>query len=204
MERVAAPWRGASSDRVRPAPACASLRDRLPHQGSPCPPPRSSSARSPRGSATPRAGLAGRDARAAIGRRGFDDGRGRGVRRAGDDRRRDACGARTAGTGSSWSRAATGRCGTRRRRLASSGVEVGILPCGTGNLYAAAVGVPRALPAAIEALATGVATPFDHATVQLVAPPGGPGQPDRCRAWASASRAGPGSTPSSSRRPIAS
>ena len=51
---------------------------------------------------------------------------------------------------------------------------MGILPCGTGNLYATAVGVPRALPAALEALATGVATPFDHATVQFVAPPGDP------------------------------
>ena len=56
--------------------------------------------------------------------------------------------------------------------LVSSGVEVGILPCGTGNLYATAVGIPRALPAALEALATGVATPFDHATVRFVAPPG--------------------------------
>jgi diacylglycerol kinase (ATP) len=58
--------------------------------------------------------------------------------------------------------------------LTSSGIEVGILPCGTGNLYATAVGVPRALPAALEALASGVATPFDHATVQFVAPPGDP------------------------------
>ncbi len=58
--------------------------------------------------------------------------------------------------------------------LASSGIDVGILPCGTGNLYAAAVGLPRALPAAIETLATGVAAPFDHATVQLIAPGGSP------------------------------
>jgi diacylglycerol kinase (ATP) len=56
--------------------------------------------------------------------------------------------------------------------LASSGVEIGLLPCGTGNLYATAAGVPRALPQAIEALASGVATPVDHAEVRLVAPAG--------------------------------
>jgi diacylglycerol kinase family enzyme len=54
--------------------------------------------------------------------------------------------------------------------LAHTGVEVGILPCGTGNLYATAVGVPRTLDAAVEALATGVARPFDLGEVVFLAP----------------------------------
>ncbi len=81
---------------------------------------------------------------------------------------------------------------------------MGILPCGTGNLYATAIGLPRALPAAIEALATGIATSFDHATVQLIAPHWTTREMRRYRAWGSASRAGPGSMPSSSRRQTAS
>ena len=56
--------------------------------------------------------------------------------------------------------------------LASSGIDVGLLPCGTGNLYATAVGVPRTVPAALEALATGVPTPFDLARVRFLPPPG--------------------------------
>jgi diacylglycerol kinase (ATP) len=55
--------------------------------------------------------------------------------------------------------------------LANSGIDVGILPCGTGNLYATAVGVPRSLPKALDALASGTAGPVDHASVQLVSPP---------------------------------
>ena len=51
--------------------------------------------------------------------------------------------------------------------LADSGVAVGLLPCGTGNLYAASVGIPRALDRAISALATGTPRPFDLGEVRL-------------------------------------
>ncbi len=51
--------------------------------------------------------------------------------------------------------------------LAGSGVTVGILPCGTGNLYAASVGVPRGLEAAVAALASGTPSPFDVGEVRL-------------------------------------
>jgi diacylglycerol kinase family enzyme len=56
--------------------------------------------------------------------------------------------------------------------LAGTGVDVGILPCGTGNLYATAVGVPRSIVKALGAVATGSPRPADHASVRLVAPPG--------------------------------
>ena len=143
-----------------------------------------------------------RDARIVIGRRGFDDVE---VVESGDPAT-IAAATRTALDRGDRLVVIAGGDGTLRdasAALAASGVDVGILPCGTGNLYATAVGVPRAMPAALEALATGVATPFDHATVQFVAPPGdtaGPMPP----AWASASRAGQGSMPSSSPRPIGS
>ncbi|HET7828496.1 MAG TPA: diacylglycerol kinase family protein [Candidatus Limnocylindrales bacterium] len=58
--------------------------------------------------------------------------------------------------------------------LAGTSLDVAILPCGTGNLYATAVGVPRSMPKALEAVATGSPTPVDHASVRLVAPPGMP------------------------------
>jgi diacylglycerol kinase family enzyme len=51
--------------------------------------------------------------------------------------------------------------------LAGSGVAVGLLPCGTGNLYAASVGVPRALDRAIAALVAGTPRPFDLGDVRL-------------------------------------
>ena len=51
--------------------------------------------------------------------------------------------------------------------LADSGVAVGLLPCGTGNLYAASVGVPGALDRALSALATGWPRPFDLGEVRL-------------------------------------
>ena len=113
------------------------------------------------------------DARIAIGRRGFDDLE---VVESGDPSTIAAATRRARDRGDRLVVIAGGD-GTLRdasEALAASGVEVGILPCGTGNLYATAVGVPRALPAAVEALATGVATPFDLATVQFVAPPGVP------------------------------
>jgi diacylglycerol kinase (ATP) len=54
--------------------------------------------------------------------------------------------------------------------LAGSGVAVGLLPCGTGNLYAASVGVPRSLDRAISALATGTPRPYDLGEVRLDRP----------------------------------
>ena len=106
------------------------------------------------------------DARVAIGRRGFDDLE---VVESGDPAT-IAAATRTARDRGDRLVVIAGGDGTMRdasEALAASGIEVGILPCGTGNLYATAVGVPRALPAAVEALATGVATPFDHATVPV-------------------------------------
>ena len=65
--------------------------------------------------------------------------------------------------------------------LAGTGMPVGIVPCGTGNLYATAIGVPRGVKAAVAALATGRPRRFDVGEVRMVAPPGGigagPGQP---------------------------
>ena len=110
-------------------------------------------------------------ARAAIGRRGIDDLE---IVESGDPATIAAATRAAAGRGDRLVVIAGGD-GTVRDAsgaLASSGVDVGLLPCGTGNLYATAVGVPRALPAALEALATGVATPFDYATVAFVSPPG--------------------------------
>ena len=54
--------------------------------------------------------------------------------------------------------------------LAGSGIPVGIVPCGTGNLYATAVGVPRDLDDAIAAIRTGTTVPHDVGQVRLVPP----------------------------------
>ncbi len=51
--------------------------------------------------------------------------------------------------------------------LAGTGVAVGIVPCGTGNLYAAAIGVPRDLHAAAAALATGQPRRLDVGEVRM-------------------------------------
>jgi diacylglycerol kinase family enzyme len=51
--------------------------------------------------------------------------------------------------------------------LTGSGVAVGLVPCGTGNLYAASVGVPRGIEDAVAVLATGTPGPFDVGDVQL-------------------------------------
>ena len=59
--------------------------------------------------------------------------------------------------------------------LGGTGVAVGIVPCGTGNLYAAAIGVPRNLDAAVAALATGRPRRLDAGEVRLNPPPGVPG-----------------------------
>ena len=56
--------------------------------------------------------------------------------------------------------------------LAGTGIPVGLLPCGTGNLYAAAVEVPRDLRAALAAIRTGEPRPFDVGAVRLVSAEG--------------------------------
>ncbi len=59
--------------------------------------------------------------------------------------------------------------------LAGSGVSVGVLPCGTGNLYAASVGIPRHLDWAMTTLATGTPHAHDVGEVRLERP----GAPDQ-------------------------
>jgi diacylglycerol kinase (ATP) len=56
--------------------------------------------------------------------------------------------------------------------LAETGIDVGILPCGTGNLYATSVGVPRSLERAVAALAEGSPRAFDLGEVRLIEPEG--------------------------------
>jgi diacylglycerol kinase family enzyme len=55
--------------------------------------------------------------------------------------------------------------------LAASGIPVGIVPCGTGNLYATAIGVPRSVDAALAAIRSGSPRPHDVASVRIT-PPG--------------------------------
>jgi diacylglycerol kinase (ATP) len=59
--------------------------------------------------------------------------------------------------------------------LAGSGMTVGILPCGTANLYATAIGIPRGLDAAVAALRAGTPVPYDIGRVRLVQPQGAEG-----------------------------
>ena len=54
--------------------------------------------------------------------------------------------------------------------LAGTGVPVGIVPCGTGNLYATAVGIPRDLDDAIDAIRDGSPLPHDVGEVRLIPP----------------------------------
>ena len=61
--------------------------------------------------------------------------------------------------------------------LAETGVEVGIVPCGTGNLYATSVGVPRNLDQAVAALASGSPRPYDVGEVRMVDPVAVAGDP---------------------------
>ena len=61
------------------------------------------------------------------------------------------------------------------RALIDRDVELGILPCGTGNLYAPAVGIPRPIDLALAALASGTARSYDAGEVRLHAP----GEADR-------------------------
>ncbi len=58
--------------------------------------------------------------------------------------------------------------------LAGTDVELGIVPCGTGNVYATAVGLPRTPAAAASVIATGVPARFDLGEVRLVDPEAGP------------------------------
>ena len=57
--------------------------------------------------------------------------------------------------------------------LAGTGIAVGIVPCGTGNLYASSVGISRDIDEALAALATGSPQPFDVGEVHLVLGPTG-------------------------------
>ncbi len=52
--------------------------------------------------------------------------------------------------------------------LVGTGIPVGIVPCGTGNLYATAVGIPRDLDQAIDAIRRGGPLPHDVGEVRLV------------------------------------
>jgi diacylglycerol kinase (ATP) len=54
--------------------------------------------------------------------------------------------------------------------VVGTGVELGIVPCGTGNLYATAIGLPRTPPAAVAVIATGAPGPFDVGEVRFVNP----------------------------------
>jgi diacylglycerol kinase (ATP) len=74
--------------------------------------------------------------------------------------------------------------------LADHDVTVGIVPSGTGNLYAVSVGVPRETDAAIAALRTGIARPFDLGEV-LLSPPAVVGAAGAGPAGAGPAGAGP-------------
>ena len=54
--------------------------------------------------------------------------------------------------------------------LARTGIPVGIVPCGTGNLYATAVGIPRDLDDAVDAIRDGTPLPHDVGEVRLLPP----------------------------------
>ena len=86
-----------------------------------------------------------------------------GIRQAAEAAVRDASSVVTIAGGDGTIRDAAGA-------LAGTGVAVGIVPCGTGNLYAAAIGVPRNVDAAVAALATGVPRRLDVGEVLLGVP----------------------------------
>lgn len=58
--------------------------------------------------------------------------------------------------------------------LAGTGIAIGIVPCGTGNLYATAIGIPRGLDDAVALVRTGTPAPHDVGLVRLAAPSGVP------------------------------
>ena len=64
--------------------------------------------------------------------------------------------------------------------LAGTGIPIGIVPCGTGNLYATAVGIPRDLDQAIAAIRDGMPTPLRRRRGPAGRTPAGDGVPDRC------------------------
>lgn len=55
--------------------------------------------------------------------------------------------------------------------LAGTGVTIGIVPCGTGNLYASSIGISRDIDQAIRDLGTGAAQAFDVGEVRLTPDP---------------------------------
>ena len=57
--------------------------------------------------------------------------------------------------------------------LGGTGIPVGIVPCGTGNLYATAIGIPRDLDDAIATIRNGSPLPHDLGEVRLVPPTSG-------------------------------
>jgi diacylglycerol kinase family enzyme len=65
--------------------------------------------------------------------------------------------------------------------LAGTGIPVGILPCGTGNLYATAVGIPRDLDAAVAVLREGTPMAHDVGEVLLESPAAPDGTPGAVR-----------------------
>jgi diacylglycerol kinase family enzyme len=62
--------------------------------------------------------------------------------------------------------------------VAGTGVELAIVPCGTGNLYATAIGLPRTPPAAVAVIATGTPAPFDVGEVRFLDPASRLGPPN--------------------------
>ncbi len=54
--------------------------------------------------------------------------------------------------------------------LARTGIPIGIVPCGTGNLYATAAGVPRDLDRAVRAIRAGTPRARDVGEVRLIPP----------------------------------
>ena len=61
--------------------------------------------------------------------------------------------------------------------LIGTGITVGIVPCGTGNLYATSIGVPRDIKQAIQGLTSGTAQAFDVGQVRLDGDASGEAEP---------------------------
>lgn len=65
--------------------------------------------------------------------------------------------------------------------IARTGIPVGIVPCGTGNLFATAVGIPRDLDEAVATIRSGGAAAHDVGEVRLESPPASDGAPGAVR-----------------------